>query len=86
MRPNDAGNQRPSRPLTADQAWQITTARAAECVLFFDFDGVVAPVGDDPNAVRKSVRPSRVTAISSGVDRLWFFAAGSNPGRPASRL
>lgn len=52
MRPNDAGDQRPSRPLTADQAWQITTGRAAECVLFFDFDGVVAPVGDDPNAVQ----------------------------------
>jgi trehalose 6-phosphate phosphatase len=52
VRPNDAGNQRPSRPLTPDQAWQITTARAAECVLFFDFDGVVAPVGDDPNAVQ----------------------------------
>jgi trehalose 6-phosphate phosphatase len=52
VRLNDAGNQRPSRPLTADQAWQITIARAAECVLFFDFDGVVAPVGDDPNAVQ----------------------------------
>jgi trehalose 6-phosphate phosphatase len=51
VRPIDSGD-RPSRPLTADQAWQITTARAAECVLFFDFDGVVAPVGDDPNAVQ----------------------------------
>lgn len=52
MRPNDLGKQRPSRPFTADQAWQVTAARAAECVLFFDFDGVLAPVEDDPNAAQ----------------------------------
>lgn len=52
MRPNDLGETRPTRPFTADQAWHHTAARPAETVLFFDFDGVLSPVEDDPNAAQ----------------------------------
>lgn len=79
MRPNDAGNaanQRPSRPLTVDQAWQITSARAAECMLFFDFDGVVAPVGDDPNAVQPVPEVmSAIAGLASVVQRVSVVSA-----------
>lgn len=44
--------QRLTRPLIADQAWRATAARADRCVLFFDFDGTLAPVQDDPTEVR----------------------------------
>ncbi len=42
----------PQSPLNAAQAWQLTAERAAEAALFFDFDGVLAPVEDDPDAVQ----------------------------------
>ncbi|MEJ3742033.1 trehalose-phosphatase [Actinomycetes bacterium KLBMP 9797] len=64
MRPNNAGHPRPSRPFTADQAWHHTAARAAECVLFFDFDGVLAPIEDDPNATQPV---PEVTAAVAGL-------------------
>lgn len=51
MRETDLGG-RPARPLKADQVWQATADRADRCVLFFDFDGTLAPVQDDPTAVR----------------------------------
>ena len=37
---------------TAAEAWQLTAERASEAALFFDFDGVLAPVEDDPDAVQ----------------------------------
>ncbi len=45
-------SSRPTRPLGAEEAWRITAERAADCVLFFDFDGVLAPVADDPTAAQ----------------------------------
>lgn len=34
------------------EAWQITAERARDTTFFFDFDGVLAPVDDDPDAVQ----------------------------------
>lgn len=63
MPPLNLGKQPPKNPLTADLAWQTTAARAAETVLFFDFDGTLAPVRDDPTAVHPA--PGVRTAIEA---------------------
>jgi trehalose 6-phosphate phosphatase len=63
VRPFNVGKQRPTRPLTVEGVWRATTERAAECVLFFDFDGTLAPVRDDPNAVQPA--PKVLTAIDA---------------------
>ncbi|RIV39468.1 trehalose-phosphatase [Micromonospora radicis] len=52
MPPLNLGNQQPKTPLNADQAWRATADRAAETILFFDFDGTLAPVADDPTQVQ----------------------------------
>jgi trehalose 6-phosphate phosphatase len=41
---------RPTHPLSAAEAWQFTAARAKDTTFFFDFDGVLSPVTDDPDA------------------------------------
>jgi trehalose 6-phosphate phosphatase len=51
VRETDLG-ERPTQPLDLDRVWQATADRADRCVLFFDFDGTLAPVQDDPTAVR----------------------------------
>ncbi|MBB2946057.1 trehalose 6-phosphate phosphatase [Actinoplanes lutulentus] len=40
---------RPTHPLTTDEAWAFTAARASSTTFFFDFDGVLSPVTDDPD-------------------------------------
>ena len=40
----------PSHPVSAADAWQITRERARDSTFFFDFDGVLSPVTDDPDA------------------------------------
>jgi trehalose 6-phosphate phosphatase len=40
----------PSHPVSAARAWQITADRAKDTTFFFDFDGVLSPVTDDPDA------------------------------------
>jgi trehalose 6-phosphate phosphatase len=45
-----AETERPHHPLSPDEAWRITAERAAETTFFFDFDGVLSPVTDDPDA------------------------------------
>ena len=45
-------NAHPTHPLNAEQAWQLTAQRAKDSALFFDFDGTLAPVDDDPDAVQ----------------------------------
>jgi trehalose 6-phosphate phosphatase len=47
-----AESARPTHPLNVAQAWQYTAARAMDTTFFFDFDGVLAPVADDPDAVQ----------------------------------
>ncbi|MFI5496492.1 trehalose-phosphatase [Actinoplanes sp. NPDC051859] len=41
---------RPSHPLSVAAALQFTASRARETTFFFDFDGVLSPVTDDPDA------------------------------------
>lgn len=61
--PLNLGNQQPKTPLDADQAWQATAGRASDTVLFFDFDGTLAPVDDDPTAVQPA--PKVLAAIEA---------------------
>ncbi|MER5455401.1 trehalose-phosphatase [Micromonospora sp. NPDC002389] len=63
MPPLNLGNQTPKTPLNADQAWQTTADRAAETILFFDFDGTLAPVADDPTQVQPA--PKVLAAIET---------------------
>ncbi|MFI7607137.1 trehalose-phosphatase [Micromonospora sp. NPDC049366] len=63
MPPLNVGNQQPRTPLNADEAWRTTAGRAARTVLFFDFDGTLAPVDDDPTAVQPA--PKVLAAIES---------------------
>ncbi|PZG08955.1 trehalose-phosphatase [Micromonospora craterilacus] len=63
MPPLNLGNQQPKTPLNADQAWQTTAGRAAETILFFDFDGTLAPVADDPTQVQPA--PKVLAAIET---------------------
>jgi trehalose 6-phosphate phosphatase len=41
---------RPTHPVSPDDAWRVTAGRSAETTFFFDFDGVLSPVTDDPDA------------------------------------
>ncbi|WP_438874502.1 trehalose-phosphatase [Symbioplanes lichenis] len=41
---------RPAHPLSAAEALQLTASRAKDTTFFFDFDGVLSPVTDDPDA------------------------------------
>lgn len=63
-------------PLTADQAWQATRECADQCVLFFDFDGTLAPVQADPESVRPvpAVVPA-LAALSRLVHRVAIVSA-----------
>jgi trehalose 6-phosphate phosphatase len=45
-----AQTPRPQHPLSIAEAWAFTAARAGETIFFFDFDGVLSPVTDDPDA------------------------------------
>ncbi len=45
-----AQSPRPHHPLSVADAWAVTAARADETTFFFDFDGVLSPVTDDPDA------------------------------------
>lgn len=61
--PLNLGNQQPKTPLNAEHAWRATADRAGDVVLFFDFDGTLAPVDDDPTAVRPA--PNVLTALEA---------------------
>jgi trehalose 6-phosphate phosphatase len=73
---------RPSHPLTAAEAWQVTAERAAETTLFFDFDGTLAPVDDDPDAVQPV--PAVMDALEALAARVGRVAIVS--ARPVSFL
>ena len=73
---------RPARPVDAADAWRRTAARAEECALFFDFDGTLAPVGDDPDAVEPvPAALAALSALSDAVARVAIVSA-----RPVSFL
>jgi trehalose 6-phosphate phosphatase len=45
-----ADSPRPAHPLSSAEAWRFTAERAQDTTFFFDFDGVLSPVTDDPDA------------------------------------
>ncbi|MEV0156222.1 trehalose-phosphatase [Micromonospora sp. NPDC050686] len=76
MPPLNLGNQQPQTPLDAEQAWRATAARAGETVLFFDFDGTLAPVDDDPTAVRPAPKVlAAIEALAPVVRRVAIVSA-----------
>jgi trehalose 6-phosphate phosphatase len=80
--PLNLRNQQPKTPLDAEQAWRATAARAADVVFFFDFDGTLAPVGDDPTAVRPA--PNVLAALAALAPRVRRIAIVS--ARPVEFL
>ncbi|MEH0970835.1 trehalose-phosphatase [Micromonospora sp. CPCC 205546] len=76
MPPLNLGNQQPRIPLDADQAWRTTAGRSAGTVLFFDFDGTLAPVDDDPTAVRPAPKVlAAIEALAPVVRRVAIVSA-----------
>lgn len=76
MPPLNLGNQQPRNPLDAARAWAATAERAAEYILFFDFDGTLAPVGDDPTAVRPAPKViAALKALAPAVQRVAIVSA-----------
>jgi trehalose 6-phosphate phosphatase len=65
-----------SHPLSADSALTATAARADNSVFFFDFDGTLAPIGDDPDAVRPAPGVlDAVTRLTEKVRRVTIVSA-----------
>lgn len=76
MRPINAGSQRPQRPFTVEQAWRATTDRVGGCLLFFDFDGTLAPMNDDPTAVQPAPKVlDAINALAAAVQRVAIVSA-----------
>ena len=74
--PLNLGNQQPKTPLDAEHAWRATAERAADTVLFFDFDGTLAPVDDDPTAVRPAPKVlAALEALAPLVRRIAIVSA-----------
>lgn len=67
MRQFNPGDERLTVPFTAEQAWRATADRVGECLLFFDFDGTLAPVEDDPTAVRPAPKAMEAIGALTGV-------------------
>ncbi len=80
--PLNLGNQQPRTPLDAANAWRATADRAADVVLFFDFDGTLAPVDDDPTAVQPA--PNVLAALEALAPRVRRIAIVS--ARPVEFL
>ncbi|WBB64991.1 trehalose-phosphatase [Micromonospora sp. WMMD812] len=76
MPPLNVGNQQPRTPLDADEAWRTTAGRAGGTVLFFDFDGTLAPVDDDPTAVQPAPKVlAAIEALAPMVRRIAIVSA-----------
>jgi trehalose 6-phosphate phosphatase len=79
---SNPGDKSATVTFTAEHAWRATASRAADCLLFFDFDGTLAPVGADPTAVRPVPEAvEAVTALAGLVQRVAIVSA-----RPAEFL
>ncbi|SDT76520.1 trehalose-phosphatase [Actinoplanes derwentensis] len=77
-----AESERPTHPLTTDDAWAFTASRASSTTFFFDFDGVLSPVTDDPDVSQPvpSV-PGVLARLAESVARVAIVSA-----RPVSFL
>jgi trehalose 6-phosphate phosphatase len=77
-----AKTPRPHHPLSIDDAWAFTVTRASETTFFFDFDGVLSPVTDDPDASQPAPGvPGVLEQLASAVRRVAIVSA-----RPVSFL
>lgn len=77
-----AETARPTHPLSTAQAWEFTAERAAETIFFFDFDGVLSPVTDDPDASQPvPAVPGVLEQLAAAVRRVAIVSA-----RPVSFL
>ncbi|GGL08519.1 trehalose-phosphatase [Mangrovihabitans endophyticus] len=77
-----AESARPIHPPTADSAWRYTAEQAARSRFFFDFDGVLSPVTDDPDASQPVAAALGVLEdLAAKVDRVAIVSA-----RPVSFL
>jgi trehalose 6-phosphate phosphatase len=77
-----AETPRPTHPLSVAEAWSVTAARAAETTFFFDFDGVLSPVTDDPDASQPiPAAPGVLERLAAAVRRVAIVSA-----RPVSFL
>jgi trehalose 6-phosphate phosphatase len=77
-----AETPRPTHPLSIAEAWSFTAEHASETTFFFDFDGVLSPVTDDPDASQPvpSV-PGVLERLAAAVRRVAIVSA-----RPVSFL
>jgi trehalose 6-phosphate phosphatase len=77
-----AETPRPTHPLSTADAWAVTAERAAGTTFFFDFDGVLSPVTDDPDASQPvPVIPGVLEQLAGAVQRVAIVSA-----RPVSFL
>ena len=77
-----AETQRPNHPPSIADAWAVTVERAAETTFFFDFDGVLSPVTDDPDASQPvAAVPGVLESLATAVHRVAIVSA-----RPVSFL
>jgi trehalose 6-phosphate phosphatase len=77
-----AETPRPTHPLSTAEAWAFTARRAAEATFFFDFDGVLSPVTDDPDASQPvPAVPGVLEQLAAAVRRVAIVSA-----RPVSFL
>lgn len=82
MLPSEGRESHGEVPAAARERWRATAARAAECYLFFDFDGTLAPIGDDPAVVQPW--PGVVAAMTALSDLVGHVAIVS--ARPVDFL
>lgn len=62
--------------MNAEQAWRATADRVRQSVLFFDFDGTLAPVKDDPTAVQPAPKVlAALDALAGRVQRVAIVSA-----------
>ncbi|MBM2622572.1 trehalose-phosphatase [Actinoplanes sp. LDG1-06] len=77
-----AQTPRPTHPLSIDEAWAFTAASASSTTFFFDFDGVLSPVTEDPDASQPAPGvPAVLERLAEVVQRVAIVSA-----RPVSFL
>ncbi|MEV6345794.1 trehalose-phosphatase [Actinoplanes sp. NPDC051851] len=74
--------ERPTHPSSSAEAWALTAERASLTTFFFDFDGVLSPVTEDPDASQPVPEiPGVLERLAASVARVVIVSA-----RPVSFL
>jgi trehalose 6-phosphate phosphatase len=77
-----AARTRPAHPASPEQAWRFTAEHAGQTAFFLDFDGVLSPVTDDPDASQPVASiPGVLDELAARVARVAIVSA-----RPVSFL